>query len=64
MLYQHRNYTIAVTQNRVPSASKLALNKVLGLPSFEIQIKFSFDYVTILGIFLIQTNTFSVFLEY
>jgi len=42
---------------------KFDLNKVLGLPWFEIQTKFSIYYFTIIGIFLIRTNTFSAFLN-
>jgi len=38
------------------------LFKVLGFSWFEIQNKLSVDYLTILGIFLIQTNTFIAYM--
>jgi len=43
---------------------KLDLNKVLGLPWFQIPTKFNVGYFTILGIFLMQTNRFSLCLNY
>jgi len=42
--------------------AKFDLNKVLGLPGFEMQSKFISYYFSILDMFLIQTDTFSVFL--
>jgi len=40
------------------------LDKVFGLPWFDIKTQFIIDYFSILDMFLIHANTFSVYLEF